>query len=215
MEVGWYAYVRGQQQGPYTWPELWQKAQSGEIGPADQIWNEHMSGWTPADRIPGLLPARPSSYPGGATHTTGAFQGTPVKRRRKSGKVAVIIVAILLLVGVGVAAFSLLGDNGDTPPPASQATDLPWGVPVPPEAVFSSYNEQMMTYVYSINETIAVDEYYAQYQSVLENKGFILIPVEPARRDYAEFYINLEEGHNVGHCKIIPGRIDLLVYTEF
>ncbi len=61
MPAEWYVYTKDQQQGPYTWEQLWEQARSGVLQPSDQVWTEELSGWTRADQVPGLTSVPPSA----------------------------------------------------------------------------------------------------------------------------------------------------------
>ena len=65
----WYYARGGQQQGPVTDADLRRLAAAGELSPGDLVWQPGMAQWTPAARVPGLLPpaAAPLPRTGGAT----------------------------------------------------------------------------------------------------------------------------------------------------
>lgn len=56
MSEEWYVYKNQAQQGPYTWTQLYQEAQSGRILPADLVWNKALENWVPSSQVPGLIP---------------------------------------------------------------------------------------------------------------------------------------------------------------
>lgn len=56
MSEDWYLYKNEVQQGPYSWTQLYQEAQSGRILPDDLVWNQNLQNWIPASQVPGLIP---------------------------------------------------------------------------------------------------------------------------------------------------------------
>ncbi len=65
MASDWY-YVKqggpgegivGRQVGPFTWEQLYLRAEAREFGPDDLVWNPQLPDWFPATRVPGLFPA--------------------------------------------------------------------------------------------------------------------------------------------------------------
>ncbi|MFP3897161.1 MAG: DUF4339 domain-containing protein [Anaerolineales bacterium] len=63
MSQEWHVHKDGQTLGPYTWEELQQQAESGEINKADMVWKEGMSDWSRADQVQDLLPEDPVPPP--------------------------------------------------------------------------------------------------------------------------------------------------------
>jgi hypothetical protein len=63
MAEKWYLYQDGQQVGPFSWEDLYQKAASRTLKPDDMVWNQDMTGWTRAAAIPELLPQQPAAPP--------------------------------------------------------------------------------------------------------------------------------------------------------
>jgi len=63
MAEKWYLYQDGQQIGPFSWEELYQKAASRTLQPDDMVWNQDMTGWTRVAAIPELLPQQPAAPP--------------------------------------------------------------------------------------------------------------------------------------------------------
>jgi len=60
-------YVRGGQQfGPISFEQLVALARSGDLAPTDGVWTDKMSGWTPANQVPGIFDAAPASTPADA-----------------------------------------------------------------------------------------------------------------------------------------------------
>jgi hypothetical protein len=99
MSTHWYISKNQQQEGPFTWEELYRLAEAGNLGPADHIWTEGMTGWAPAGQVQGLLPATPTStsQPG----TSASYPAVPTRRRGRRGLIAIIIVLAVILVGGG------------------------------------------------------------------------------------------------------------------
>jgi hypothetical protein len=56
VAVQWYYSRDGERYGPLTGEQLKQMAGTGELQPADLVWNETLSDWVPATRIKGLFP---------------------------------------------------------------------------------------------------------------------------------------------------------------
>jgi hypothetical protein len=54
--VQWFLGVNGQQQGPFTGPELPAKVSSGELDPQTLVWTAGMEQWQPAHEIAALAP---------------------------------------------------------------------------------------------------------------------------------------------------------------
>ncbi len=52
----WYLGVDGQQQGPFTGPDLPAKVSSGELSPQTLVWTAGMDNWQPAAEIAALAP---------------------------------------------------------------------------------------------------------------------------------------------------------------
>ena len=63
MSTEWYLYKNQQQEGPLTWEQLVEKAEAGDLGPADMVWTEGMDGWARADQVEGLVAAAPPAAP--------------------------------------------------------------------------------------------------------------------------------------------------------
>ncbi|MFO0964194.1 MAG: DUF4339 domain-containing protein [Gemmataceae bacterium] len=58
----------GQQRGPVSFEQLKALAASGQLRPADQVWQTGTPSWVPADKVPGLIP--PPAPPRAAPPTT-------------------------------------------------------------------------------------------------------------------------------------------------
>ncbi len=61
MSSKWYLNKDGQQQGPYSWEELYRQAEAGTIGPEDLVRSEGMENWTQAKEVKWSIPDIPSS----------------------------------------------------------------------------------------------------------------------------------------------------------
>ncbi len=55
MSQQWYLSRDGTQYGPYTWQELQNLAQQGNVDPNDLIWSNSLGNWTDAQNVPNLL----------------------------------------------------------------------------------------------------------------------------------------------------------------
>ena len=62
-----------QQAGPFIWEDLCARAQAGEFGPNDLLWNPAFPDWLPAAQVPGLFPAPGLTAPA-AYQVPGAYQ---------------------------------------------------------------------------------------------------------------------------------------------
>lgn len=116
MSNDWYVYKEGQQQGPFTWEELWHKASEGKIKPADHVWSQNLPGWTRADQIPQLMPPVPEPIPDrpAPPETQRAAPSVPAKSGGKGGIIALVLV-LILIVGLGGAAGIFLLLRGGLP----------------------------------------------------------------------------------------------------
>lgn len=90
-----------QQVGPLTWAELYARAQAGQLGPADLIWDAQLSQWLPAAQIPGLLPLGPQSVVAQQPPWVPAAQ----PRTRKSILPWLIPLIALIVVGAGLGTY--------------------------------------------------------------------------------------------------------------
>ncbi|MBN1492402.1 MAG: TIGR00266 family protein [Phycisphaerae bacterium] len=59
----WYYLKNGSQVGPVSDAELKRLVDQGGLVPADLVWNENLTGWTPASRVGGLFAARDGGPP--------------------------------------------------------------------------------------------------------------------------------------------------------
>lgn len=57
MNPEWLCYVDGQEYGPYTWPQLVQMAQAGNVVPQTHVRRNFDSQWYLAEQVPGLFSA--------------------------------------------------------------------------------------------------------------------------------------------------------------
>lgn len=53
----WYFAREGKQQGPVAEARLLEMIRSGEVGGADLVWKDGMSGWEPVSKVPALAAA--------------------------------------------------------------------------------------------------------------------------------------------------------------
>ena len=122
MNSQWYFYKDGQQQGPFSWEVLCQKAQSGAFGPADLIWTDGMENWIRADRVEGLFtvqPSPPASSPAPAPspastyHSQGpaGYKAAPARKKGKGGLIALVVILVLVLAGGGFFALYYLSSD--------------------------------------------------------------------------------------------------------
>jgi membrane protease subunit (stomatin/prohibitin family) len=51
-QLVFYAFLNGQQAGPFTAPQLSQMARQGALGPDTQVWRQGMPAWAPASQVP-------------------------------------------------------------------------------------------------------------------------------------------------------------------
>jgi len=129
MATGWYSTKRGapagEQSGPFTWEQLYARAQSGAVAPDDLVWNPQLPQWTPAAEISGLVPASvPPPLPNAGARSgppplpiqAQAKTPPPLPRRRPSWLLPVLVPLIaLILVGGGLGAyFGFSRDGGGT-----------------------------------------------------------------------------------------------------
>ncbi len=162
MSSQWYLYKDGQQQGPFSWEELYRQAEAGLFSPADLVWTEGMENWSRADQVKGLVSAPPAAPPGphsapqggpAPSHqqrAAGSHRAATAPRRGRAGLVALITVLVVLLLGGGFFVFNLLladgagrietmladltGDEG-----ISASSGLP------PEVIIGSWQEEKKT----------------------------------------------------------------------
>jgi len=59
----YYLGKNGQQTGPFTLEQLRGMAAGGLIAPTDLLWTEGMSGWQPANTVPGIFAAQNAGVP--------------------------------------------------------------------------------------------------------------------------------------------------------
>lgn len=114
MSNDWFIFQGGQQQGPFTWEQLWHQARSGKISPSDQVWSQNLPGWTRADQVADLFPeARvPPPLQAPAAPLQGPYRGAPAKTGGKGGIIGLVILLVLLLGGGGAAGIFLLLRGG-------------------------------------------------------------------------------------------------------
>lgn len=104
MSEQWYVYKDQKQQGPYSFKQLTEQINSGEVTPEDLVWKEGMADWVKAELVEGLIPKKASApLPSGTA---------PVKPKKKKsafkiaaiigGSVVVLLIVIIMLVMSGV-----------------------------------------------------------------------------------------------------------------
>ncbi len=59
----WYVFKEQQRKGPFTWEQLLEQSDSGDIEPDDQVWSDDTSGWVPASEVKGLFRTSPPPPP--------------------------------------------------------------------------------------------------------------------------------------------------------
>ncbi len=89
-----------QQLGPFTWDELYSRAQAGAFGPESLVWHPRLPDWLPASRVPGLFP------PGAPTRQ-------PTPRRRSLLPILIPVIALIVIGGGLGAYFGFIRDHGD------------------------------------------------------------------------------------------------------
>ena len=77
MASSYYAYINGQQAGPFPIPTLQQMAAQGQFTPDTQVWKQGMPGWAAANTVPELASVfgatpPPPPMPGGVPPMPGA-----------------------------------------------------------------------------------------------------------------------------------------------
>lgn len=77
MASSYYAYINGQQAGPFPIPTLQQMAAQGSFTPETQVWKQGMPGWAAANTVPELASVfgatpPPPPMPGGVPPMPGA-----------------------------------------------------------------------------------------------------------------------------------------------
>jgi len=123
MPSQWYYHKNGQQQGPFSWEEVYHKAEASAFGPTDLVWAEGMENWTRADQIRGLFSNDPPPASLQAPESTAApsgyqvrgskvYSAGPSRNKGKGGLVALIVILVMLVLGGGIVAFNLIFSNG-------------------------------------------------------------------------------------------------------
>src|SRR5271165_20745 len=100
MATEWYYRREGEQNGPISPAQLKQLVASGELGPADLVWREGLSGWAPATKVKGLFAdrPRPTPPPSGLSSPTLCFErgNTHLERSEYDRAIAEYTAAIKL-----------------------------------------------------------------------------------------------------------------------
>jgi hypothetical protein len=107
MTEGWYYSKRGMPEGhpagPLTWEELHARAQAGDFGPQDLVWNSELPEWLPAVRMPGLIPTLTSPV---VARTQQAPPSTASPGRGRSLLLPILMPALaLIVVGAGLGVY--------------------------------------------------------------------------------------------------------------
>ncbi|MBN1320213.1 MAG: DUF4339 domain-containing protein [Thermoleophilia bacterium] len=159
LATGWHLSREGTTYGPYDWIDVVAWAREGRVGPDDLVWHEQLPGWTPARRVPGLIPPEaggatqwgapaPGAAIGGAAAGAGAAGITTPGARGAKRKRPWWFWALLTLAGLVIVAAVVLGSlygagviwksvpTVDTEMRGSTDIDVPFDsakYPVPPE----------------------------------------------------------------------------------
>src|SRR5688572_7671947 len=83
MNPEWLCYVNGQEYGPYTWPQLVQMAQSGNVVPQTHVRRNFDSQWYLAEQVPGLFSA--PAVPAAQSPKKAAHPAMPPRAAATSG----------------------------------------------------------------------------------------------------------------------------------
>lgn len=115
----WFVNISGQQLGPYTWGELRQKANTGEITWADQVWNQSLSGWIRADQVAGLFPSEAPPPPPAVSYQAPVqpppvYPGAQPQKKGKGCLVTVVVILLLLAGGAAAVVYFLFLRDGDS-----------------------------------------------------------------------------------------------------
>jgi hypothetical protein len=128
MSEEWYIFKNQAQQGPYTWTQLYQEAQSGRIVPEDLVWNQALENWVPASEVPGLMPqVGPVAPPSQAPPPVPAPPSAPPAATAPSeGRGLLVAFIAALIVFLGLSGYTVyhffFSDRGQT---ATETTTLP------------------------------------------------------------------------------------------
>lgn len=118
---GWYYHkhgsLPGHRVGPLSWEQLYASVRNGTVGPNDLVWNQGLSGWFPAQQVPGLF----ADTPGSVTTMEGAVVPptyVPVDvRPARSNNILwawLLPVIALVVVGAGLGAYFGFLRDGDS-----------------------------------------------------------------------------------------------------
>src|SRR5437879_4477910 len=98
MAGEWYYAQDGNRQGPVPEDRLRELAAAGRLRPDDLVWQDGMPDWTPASRVPGLIPTGgPPPIPARAVSVPDRESGDAMAiKEASSTKVAAGICGILV-----------------------------------------------------------------------------------------------------------------------
>ncbi|MBY0231914.1 MAG: GYF domain-containing protein, partial [Gemmataceae bacterium] len=109
MAADWYYTKGGEQRGPVTEEELRRLARAGELGRADNVWQQGMPAWVAAGETGGLLPALvPMAGPPPLPSTMPAISGCPWTEDEKPAPNPVFFWVQAGLAGAGLLVLVLL-----------------------------------------------------------------------------------------------------------
>lgn len=126
MSEEWYIFKNQTQQGPYTWTQLYQDAQSGRILPADLVWNKALENWVPASQIPGLIAQTEPVSQNNQTSPPVSAPSSPLAASAPSeGRGLLVAFIAALIVFLGLSGYTVyhffFSDRGQT---ATETTTL-------------------------------------------------------------------------------------------
>ena len=198
MSTEWYLYKNQQQEGPLTWEQLVEKAEAGDLGPADMVWTEGMDGWARADQVEGLVAAAPPAAPEPVfappppprigTPRSVAFVETLPAQKKGKGRINIAIIAVLSLIVMvgGFFAFNAFLANRVTAEEESMLATIPEEIRavIPSEFSFEfEYTREMREAVAPLDEaiqdTIVRQLWYFSYSGTVEEAlGALAVPSE-------------------------------------
>jgi hypothetical protein len=116
MSQQWYLSRNGSQYGPYSWNDLQNLAQQGNISRDDLIWSNSLGNWTQATNVPNLLNQnsfsnKPSDGIVNKKNPLGLrFSIRPRIRFFPGGKFMIFIVIAIIVIGLVISYLN--GDLG-------------------------------------------------------------------------------------------------------
>ncbi len=121
----WHYGRAGRTVGPMEWTELVERAQRGEFGPDDLVWQpEFGPEWRRAGSIEGLFPALPNRCATGTGGLTPNHELTRRARRALAGHWAPAVGGTLLVIVLGMAIQALAALTDMAVPPVGTAAAL-------------------------------------------------------------------------------------------